>query len=191
MKNLKRTQIPTGVSCLKCSEGEYHIKWGRNGQFFACSKFPDCTSTQDFHKKLDGTYEIVPKTYTKDPCPACGQRLIVKKGKFGKFVACEEYPNCKTALPFTIEIICPKCNTGKFAEKKSRYGRIFYGCSNYPKCENAMWDTPVNVPCEKCPSQVMGIKQSKRLGDHLKCPSCGNISTWNKEEHVETSAAIT
>ncbi|MDB9786711.1 type I DNA topoisomerase [Bacteriovoracaceae bacterium] len=172
MKNLKKTLIPTGMKCVKCTDGEYHIKWGRNGQFFACSNYPECTSTEDFKKHLDESYEIIPKKYTKDPCPECGKRLIVKKGRFGRFLACEEYPNCKTTLPYTLDIFCPECKVGKFAEKKSRYGKIFYGCSSYPDCTNAMWSLPKEFGCTGCGYAVMGMRETKRLGIHLQCPKC-------------------
>lgn len=172
MKNLKKQLIPTGIKCLKCEEGEYFIKWGRNGQFFACSKYPRCNSTQDFKKHLDGTYEIVPKNYAKDPCPNCGKRLVIKKGRYGRFLTCEEYPDCDVTLPFTLDVKCPVCKTGNFAEKKSRYGKIFYGCSNYPDCNNAMWTLPRDYPCPACGHPVMGQRETKRSGKHLQCPKC-------------------
>ena len=172
MKNLKRQEIPTGISCLKCKTGEYHIKWGKNGQFLACSNYPECNSTQDFRKHLDGQLEIVPKEYGRNPCPTCGARLVVKKGKFGRFLTCEEYPQCKTTLPYTIEVVCPECKQGQFAEKKSRYGKFFYGCTNYPQCNNALWSLPVVQDCPACGYPVMCQRTTKRDGDHLECPKC-------------------
>ena len=94
MKNLKAQEIPTGIKCHKCDDGEYLIKWGRNGQFLACRNYPDCTSTNDFKKHLDGTLEVLPKKWFRDDCPTCGKRLEEKKGKYGRFVRCEEYPKC-------------------------------------------------------------------------------------------------
>lgn len=172
MKNLKKQSIPTGVHCRKCADGEYQIKWGRNGQFLACSNYPDCNSTEDFKKTLDGKIHIVEKEYANDPCPTCGKRLVIKKGKFGKFLACEEYPTCATTLPFTLEVHCPECKVGKFAEKKSRYGKIFYGCSNYPACSNAMWSRPYDFACKGCGYPVMGEKFTKKNGQQLECPKC-------------------
>lgn len=172
MKNLKKQATPTGIHCRKCDAGEYHIKWGKNGQFLACSNYPDCTSTEDFKRKSDGTLEIVEKEFAKDPCTTCGKRMAIKKGKFGKFLACEDYPTCMTTAPFTIDVTCPECKVGKFAEKKSRYGKIFYGCSNYPQCNNAMWTKPFNFACAKCGHAVMGEKFSKKNGAQLECPKC-------------------
>ena len=172
MKNLKKQSIPTGVHCRKCKDGEYQIKWGKNGQFFACSNYPDCNSTEDFKKNLDGSYLIIEKEFANDPCPTCGKRMAIKKGKYGKFLACEEYPTCATTLPFTLDVQCPECKVGKFAEKKSRYGKIFYGCSNYPTCSNAMWSKPYPFACQKCGYATMGEKFTKKNGKQLECPKC-------------------
>jgi DNA topoisomerase-1 len=171
MKNLKHQEIPTGIKCARC-EGEYIIKWGKNGQFFACSNYPICNSTQDFKKHLDGTYEIIPKEYAKNPCPSCGNRLVVKTGRYGRFLTCEEYPKCKTTLPYTLDVNCPECKVGEFAEKKSRYGKIFYGCTRYPDCTNAMWTLPRKFDCPSCGYPVMGQRITKRNGEHLECPKC-------------------
>jgi len=172
MKNLKKQSIPTGVPCRKCDNGEYQIKWGKNGQFFACSNYPDCNSTEDFKKNLDGSFRIVEKEFANDPCPTCGKRLAIKKGKYGKFLACEEYPTCATTLPYTLDVQCPECKVGKFAEKKSRYGKIFYGCSHYPTCSNAMWSKPYPFACAKCGYAVTGEKFTKKSGKQLECPKC-------------------
>ena len=180
MKNLKRFSVPTNIKCSKCADGEYHIKWGRNGQFLACSNYPDCNSTEDFKKQLDGTITIIPKEYVNDPCPECGKRMIVKTGRYGKFVTCEEYPTCKTALPFSLGITCPECKKGTFVEKKSRYGKLFYGCSNYPECTNALWNEPVEKNCQKCGYPVMMKRITKKLGEHFECPKCHHKETSEK-----------
>jgi DNA topoisomerase-1 len=178
MKNLKKQLIPTGVKCVKCSDGEYMVKWGRNGQFLACSNYPDCNSTQDFKKDLEGTYHILPKNYFHDPCPTCNKRLEVKKGKYGRFVRCEEYPQCETTLPYYLQITCPDCNKGKFAEKKSRYGKIFYGCTSYPDCENAIWAKPYEHACVGCGYGIMVYRETKREGKQLQCPKCKHKVDW-------------
>lgn len=180
MKNLKRQLIPTDIACKKCDTGEYLIKWGRNGQFLACSNYPDCNSTQDFKKDFDGVIHILPKNWFHDPCPTCGKRLEVKKGKYGRFVRCEDYPHCDTTLPYTLPITCPECNVGKFAEKKSRYGRFFYGCSNYPDCSNAMWSKPYKHDCPSCGHSIMGEKVTKKWGRQLQCPKCKHTLDWEE-----------
>ncbi len=172
MKNLKKQEIPSGIKCTKCADGEYFVKWGKNGQFLACSNYPDCNSTEDFKKDVNGKFTIIPKVFVKDPCPTCNKRLMVKTGRYGRFFACEDYPNCKTALPYTLDIHCPECKVGKLAEKKSRYGKIFYGCSTYPKCNFAMWFLPRAFPCPECKYPVTGQRVTKRNGDHLECTKC-------------------
>ncbi len=171
MKNLKKMQIPSGIDCRKCEKGEYLVKWGRNGQFLACSEYPECKSSEDFKRIPDGKIEIVEKEYTKEKCPTCSKRMIVKSGRYGRFFACEDYPNCKTALPYTIDVACPKCKKGKFAEKKGRF-KLFYGCSTYPECDNAVWDYPVAQDCPECHYPVVCKKTSKKIGDYLQCPEC-------------------
>tara|TARA_Y100000782_G_scaffold79701_1_gene85991 strand:- start:242261 stop:244843 length:2583 start_codon:yes stop_codon:yes gene_type:complete len=179
MKNLKKQSIPTGINCKKCDDGEYTIKWGRNGQFLACSNYPDCNSTHDFKKSLDGTITILPKNWFHDPCPTCGKKMEVKTGKYGRFVRCEDYPHCDTTLPYTLQITCPECKVGKFAEKKSRYGKFFYGCSNYPNCENALWSKPYKYDCAGCGYPIMTFKETKRWGKELICPKCKHKEDWS------------
>ncbi len=181
MKNLKKQLIPTGINCLKCSDGEYNIKWGRNGQFLACSKYPDCNSTNDFKKSLSGEISIVPKEYFHSPCPNCNKRLEVKTGRYGRFVRCEEYPKCDTMLPYTLEVNCPDCKTGQFAEKKSRYGKFFYGCTSYPDCSNSVWSRPYAYSCKACGYGIMVYRETKREGQQLMCPKCKH-----KEDFIDT-----
>lgn len=89
----------------------------------------------------------------EEPCPNCGKNLIVKSGRFGKFLACPDYPECKFTKSFQVKtgVKCPEDSCGgEFVEKRSRKGKVFYGCSNYPKCKNALFSKPVPTPCPKC-----------------------------------------
>ncbi len=188
MKNLKKQLIPTGLSCEKCSDGEYMIKWGKNGQFLACSNYPDCNSTQDFKKDLDGKIHILPKEYFFDPCPTCGKNLEVKKGKYGRFLRCESYPQCDTTLSYYLPITCPECKKGHFAEKKGKFNRIFYGCTQYPDCNNALWTMPYDYSCPGCGYGIMTFKETKRDGKQLICPKCKHKvdfedTPFAKEDH--------
>ena len=181
MKNLKKQEIKVDVMCTKCKEHHFVIKWGRNGQFLACSSYPDCNGSQDFIQKPNNVIELVPKEYFWENCPKCNHRLIVKNGRYGRFLACEEYPKCDMTLSYYLDIKCPSCKKGNFAEKKSRYGRTFYGCTRYPECNHAMWMPPVAHQCPECRSPVMGKKRTKRLEDHLQCPECKTVV---KEEDI-------
>jgi len=106
---------------------------------------------------------------TGEACPECGGDLIIRKGKFGEFVACSNYPKCKYIKkePREVKEImpCPKCD-GKIIEKKTRKGKIFYGCSNYPKCDFASWDLPISEKCPEC----QGTLTLKKEG--IKCINC-------------------
>ncbi len=178
MKNLKKQLILTKISCQKCSNGKYAIKWGKNGQFLTCSNYPDCNSTHDFRKGLDGEIHILPKNWFCDPCPNCNKRLEVKIGRYGRFLRCEDFPHCNTTLPYTLSITCPKCKKGKFVERKSRYGKFFYGCTHYPNCENALWSKPFEFDCKGCGYPIMIERETKREGRQLQCPECKYKEDW-------------
>ena len=106
---------------------------------------------------------------TGEKCPECGNPLVIRKGKYGEFVACSNYPECKYIKKEEKEDIiicdCPNCD-GKIIEKKSRRGKIFYGCNNYPKCKTAYWDKPINEKCPEC-GKMLVEKNGK-----IKCSEC-------------------
>ena len=107
-------------------------------------------------------------------CPVCGRPLVKKHGRFGEFIACSGYPECKTTMPVVkkLGVACPKCGK-ELVERRSRRGKIFYGCSGYPECDQVFWDKPVNKKCPQCGS-LMTEKQTKSA-HVLKCtdPECG------------------
>lgn len=176
MKNVKTQEVPTSINCEKCGHTMV-IKWGKMGSFLACSNYPTCKNTQDYKKDDQGTIVIVPKEFTNKNCQKCGNRLVVKNGKYGKFLACSDYPNCKTTEPFTLGIPCPTCKVGEIVQKQSKYRRVFYSCSRWPDCKFANWDKPINKPCPQCQNPILTEKTTKRIGYHLKCPNkeCGYI----------------
>ncbi len=106
---------------------------------------------------------------TGETCPNCGSALVVRKGKFGEFVACSNYPECKYIKKEekvkTVICKCPKCD-GDIVEKKTRRGKIFYGCDKYPKCDIALWDKPTGDTCPECGSLLVEKK------DEIKCSNC-------------------
>ena len=106
---------------------------------------------------------------TGESCPECGNPLVVRKGKYGEFVACSNYPECKYIKKEEVQEVeicnCPNCD-GKIVEKKSRKGKIFYGCNHYPKCKTAYWDKPISKQCPECGSMLTEKK------DVIKCSSC-------------------
>ena len=106
---------------------------------------------------------------TGETCPECGSPLVKRKGKYGEFVACSNYPTCKYIQKEEAEIVeicdCPNCD-GKIVEKKSRKGKVFYGCNHYPKCKTAYWDKPIDKKCPEC-----GEMLTEKNGT-IKCSSC-------------------
>ena len=106
---------------------------------------------------------------TGESCPECGNPLVVRKGKYGEFVACSNYPECKYIKKEEVQEVeicnCPNCD-GKIVEKKSRKGKMFYGCNHYPKCKTAYWDKPISKQCPECGSMLTEKK------DVIKCSSC-------------------
>lgn len=120
-------------------------------------------------KEAFATMEKKPPEETGELCPNCSSPLVIKKSKYGEFIACSNYPTCKyikNEKNTPKEIMnCPKCD-GKIIEKKTRKGKIFYGCSNYPKCDFATWDEPINELCPNC-NGILVTKNKK-----IKCLNC-------------------
>ena len=120
-----------------------------------------------FKINLDAKYKEVESKKTEAVitdklCPKCGTNMVIKMGRFGKFYACPKFPECKhteniktEASTFTEQIPCPKCKTGNVAEKRTKKRKIFYGCSNYPDCDFALWDKPTGKVCEKCGAMMV------------------------------------
>ncbi|HLT29251.1 MAG TPA: type I DNA topoisomerase [Myxococcaceae bacterium] len=97
--------------------------------------------------------------------------MVIKRGRFGKFLACSGYPDCKNSKPISIGVSCPTCREGYLHERKSRFNRVFYGCSRYPDCNFVSWDRPINESCPSCSGNYLVHKFSKRTGPYVKCPN--------------------
>jgi DNA topoisomerase-1 len=139
-----RAEEETGEACEKC--GKPMIKrWGRFGQFYACSGFPECRNT----RPLDG--EGAEAQVTDEKCGECDAPMVVKRGRFGAFLACSRYPECKGSRPLLkrIGVACPK-DAGDLVEKRTKRGRTFYSCANYPDCDFTSWSRPLPQPCPEC-----------------------------------------
>jgi DNA topoisomerase-1 len=173
MKDFKAEQMPTDISCEKCGKPMV-IKWGRNGQFLACSGYPDCKNTKPFVRKENGEVEAAPEETTDEKCPKCSSPMLVKRGRFGKFLACSRYPECNHTQGMSTGVSCPE-DGGKIVERRSRFGKVFYSCSNYPACKFAIWYKPVSRPCPKCGAPFLVEKFSKKTGSFIAClkKECG------------------
>ncbi|MCL4873230.1 type I DNA topoisomerase [bacterium] len=143
MKNVKAEEVPTDITCEKCGSMMV-IKWGRKGKFLACSAYPECKNTKDFTIGEDGKVKAVEKTAeaTDTPCPTCGKNMVVKSGRFGRFLACPDYPSCKTTMSVSTGIPCPNQDGGMLVERRTKRGRVFFSCSKYPSCTYATWELP-------------------------------------------------
>ncbi len=204
MRNIKREETPTDLLCEKCGKPMV-IKWGKNGRFLACTKYPDCKNTKNFTQNEKG--EIRPeedRLATDIPCPLCGKPMLARQGRFGKFLGCSGYPECKhtidvapdgtqVAAPVegkTSDTLCEKCGKPMVA-KRGRYG-TFLGCSGYPECKNIVKTRASGRPdgspseqeltdvlCDKC-GKPMAVKPG-RYGKFLGCtgyPGCRNIMKY-------------
>ncbi len=171
---------PTNIPCDKCGR-MLEIKWGRNGKFLACPAYkddPPCKNTQNFEKLPDGTIKVVPKEEitTDQKCDKCSSPMVVKTGRFGKFIACSAYPQCKTTKPLALGVKCPQPDCGgDLVQKRTKKGRSFFACSNYPKCEYALWDRPIPKTCPTCQAPFLVEKVSKQDGRSVQCRNeeCG------------------
>jgi DNA topoisomerase-1 len=184
MRDVKREEIPTDIVCEKCGSMMV-IKWGRMGQFLACSNYPECKNIRNFRRVASGKIEVVEEKVevTGEICPKCGKPMVVKTGRFGKFIACSDYPTCKTTKPLTTGVKCPDCGKGEITEKRSKKGKVFYSCSRYPECKFATWNRPVPEICPHCSAPFLVEKYSKSEGNYLACikEGCGYKKVTSNE----------
>ena len=183
MLSIKGVGFETDLKCPACN-GPLHLKVGKNGPFIACNNYPECRFSRDYTRTEKGKIqpvELPPEEITDKICDQCGQPMVMKRGRYGNFLACSGYPKCKNTQSLAngngedLGIKCPEpdCD-GSIVEKKSRRGKIFYGCNRYPKCTFATWDKPVDKPCPKCGAKFMVEKTTKKQGTFLTCinPEC-------------------
>jgi DNA topoisomerase-1 len=208
MRDVKREAIPTDHKCDKC-EKTMVLKWGRFGQFLACSGYPDCKNTRDVGGEVTNgngeranlavaakavkAAEPSPLEAEAEPCENCGNPMVLRRGRFGQFLACSGYPDCKTTRKITttkegkseakvdrlLDEECPRCQS-KLAVKQGRYGE-FTACSAYPKCRFVkMKETGVN--CPECGKGQLVERRSKRGKLFFGCsayPDCSFV-LWRK-----------
>jgi DNA topoisomerase-1 len=164
MKSLKKEEKETDIVCDKCGKMML-LRWGKNGEYLVCSGKPACKNKKNVKVEDDGTIKVV-EAEIKGTCQKCGGSLLEKRGRFGRFLACSNYPECKYTEPFHIGFQCPEegC-TGKLVEKISKKKRKFISCSRYPNCTFATNTEPVEGPCPACgaPTLFSFRKQTRCL----------------------------
>jgi DNA topoisomerase-1 len=161
--------------CPRCIEegrtppGRLQIRLGRYGRFIGCSRFADEDGGCKYIRNLNGEERPEPETLD-ETCPECGRPLQRKVGRYGPFVGCSGYPECryiKKDPPKSLGIACPQCRQGEIVEKRTRFG-LFYGCDRYPDCDFAVSNPPVkDRPCPECGSLLLERPKSYR------CWNCG------------------
>lgn len=178
VKQEGKKKIYAEEPCPKCGK-KLVVRWSKKGNqpFLSCESFPDCDFAGSIEKNGEEVHlKAVEQTADRkldEKCPNCGSPLVVKNGKFGEFKACSAYPKCKTIIreeKFVAD--CPKegCD-GKITPKRSKKGKAFFGCTNYPKCDFVSWYPPVaGEKCEKCGFAY--IVEKKRSGK--VCQNCGH-----------------
>lgn len=182
MRNVKREEVPTDLECPK-DGGRLVIKFGKNGSFIACQNYPDCKFTSEFVRQDDGTIKLQEDTKTGESCPECKDgELIEKRGKFGRFIGCSNYPECRFTQAISTGVTCPECKEGELHEKQSRRGKIFYGCSRYPTCDYASWDRPIKRACRECKNDFLIQKMNRSGPGKIMCPQCQTV--YSSEEDL-------
>ena len=177
MKSVKKQGIPTGLPCKLC-DGKLVIKWGKTGEFLACENYPTCKFTQNFKKDENGTVIPIEKEEPVDSgeiCEKCGKPMVYKHGRYGKFMACSGYPECKHIRAEKTGVKCPEENCeGELVQKISKRGKVFFSCSTFPKCKFATWDKPIPQKCPQCGKPFLLEKKSQK-GTILQCmdKTCG------------------
>ena len=165
--------------CEKC-DSKMVIKWGRYGRFLGCSNFPECRNIKRLTEDDAPASEEEP---TDEICDKCGSPMVIKTSRAGgKFLACTAYPTCRNAKPINIGVDCPETGCdGYIGERRSKRGNVFYGCSNYPKCNFVSWDRPVNKECPECQASFLVERTTKTKQPYLACndKECGHTEPLN------------
>lgn len=172
------TQEAMDEACPKCGK-PLSIRLGRRGRFIGCSGYPECDYTRNLNETAEQKEEAPPEIVEGRTCPKCDSPLIIRQGRYGKFIGCSAYPKCKFIEPLEkpadTGVTCPECKKGSLVQRKSRYGKLFYSCNTYPDCKYAVWNPPVNEPCPQCGWPILTLKTTKRRGTEKVCPQkeCG------------------
>ncbi|HLG22044.1 MAG TPA: type I DNA topoisomerase [Candidatus Manganitrophaceae bacterium] len=175
MRDVKREETPTDLTCEKCAKPMV-IKWGRFGRFLACSGYPECRNTKEFVETANGIEIVEKETATDEICEKCSKPMVIKNGRFGRFMACSGYPECENTKAISTGVTCPETGCGgSLVEKRTRRAKVFYACANYPKCKFALWDRPISRPCPECDAPFLVEKRDRSGGVKVLCrnESCG------------------
>ncbi len=175
-------------ACPECQK-PLTLKLGRRGKFIGCSGYPECRYTRSADETAEEHAKAQQDEVLDRACPLCESDLVVKAGRYGKFIGCSAYPKCKHIEPLeqpkVTEVTCPKCNQGQIAQRRSKRGKIFFSCNRYPDCKYAIWNEPVAKPCDACNWPIMTLKVTKRHGKQWVCPECKNTVDVPSEDQKD------
>lgn len=164
-KDKKENQEVSDVTCEKCG-AKMIVKMGRYGKYLACPNYPNCKNIKPY-SLAEGPEEV-----SDVKCDACAALMVYRTGPYGRYLKC---PSCGANKAIVIDtgIVCPKCHEGHMVQRRSHRGRIFYGCSRYPKCDMTLWNEPINQFCETC-GAIMTKKTYKTGKEVISCsnPDC-------------------
>ncbi len=185
MLSVKGVGMPTDLNCPECKK-PLRIKVGKNGHFLACSGYPECTYSSDYTRDDKGNIQPLEppaEEVTDKNCEKCGLPMVVKRGRYGDFLACSGYPECKNTQSLnssgggkTIGVSCPQKDcTGEIVERSSKRGKLFYGCNRFPECTFATWNKPIERECPVCDAKFLVEKTTKKEGTFITCltEGCG------------------
>jgi len=148
------------------------IEEGKNEWIDVIDKF-----YQGFKEEVDKAEEEMEEVEIQDEpagfdCERCGHEMVIKMGRYGKFYACSNFPDCRNTKPILkkVGVTCPDCGEGEVVQRKSKKGRIFFGCERYPDCEFTSWDKPLARNCPKCDSFL--VEKRTRTKTQVKCSNC-------------------
>ena len=161
----EKNQEVSDVICEKCG-AHMIVKMGRYGKYLACPNYPKCSNIKPYRQERE------PDEESDVVCDKCGAKMVYRTGPFGRYLAC---PACKATKSIVVDtgIECPKCHKGHLIRRRSRRGRYFYGCSEYPKCDMALWNEPVDQFCPTC-GHIMVKKVGRDKTERIVCsnPDC-------------------
>ncbi|MBZ0158965.1 MAG: type I DNA topoisomerase [bacterium] len=147
------------------------MKRGRFGPFLGCSGYPECKTIRKISQAEAGGARPAPQP-TDEVCEKCGSQMVLREGRFGRFLSCSTYPTCKHVKPISIGVDCPQCRS-PLSERRTKRGRVFYGCTAYPKCAFAIWDRPIQEPCPRCGAAFLVEKKLRGGGVSIRCAAEG------------------
>ena len=180
MANAGRLKIESDVTCPNCGR-KMLVRTSRFGnQFLGCSGYPECKTILPIDVNGDTVKPLEPEK-AEEKCEKCGGDMIIKTGPYGKYLECVSCQNRKSFVRST-GVTCPKCGKGQIVERKSKYGKMFFGCNKYPDCDFVLWNEPTGDVCPKCGSLV--VKRVMKSGEKLECSnrSCDYKADVTHEE---------